>query len=757
MDFPARAVSRVHFLFVLLTSLLVIDAPVATAGSLRGVVVDPDDRPVAGAEVRVIGPTGVRSTRTGDDGHFEVVDLRPSTYQVIVEADGLGGPAQQVQVRDEDTGQIRIALGVGPVSESVVVSASQVEMPLSAAPASVSVVEREEIRARQIDTVAGVLRTVPGMVASRNGGPGALTSVFPRGGESDFTLVLVDGLRVNDFGGGIDFSRLALVGVDRVEVVRGPQSSLYGADAIGGVFQIVSRQSGPPAIAALAEAGALGTERYSVSTSGTSQQWSWRGSADRHESDGDDRIASNGEPVTNDDWLRRQASAGAGWQGHGINLRANARISESERGAPGPYGSDPAGLFPGVNQVARGRNDDRQFGFAADHPWGRGAAARAQQRWAVTWSDLDSDFHSEFGDSAFETRRAAIRSQTDLVVAQSTSLSAGFEVQFERARSTFVTGANFEEVPIERRDSGYFAELRQELGPAMTLVGGVRLEHLERDALPPDPSPFAPRPAFASDTQTSWNPRIGWVWTVRQDDRRGDTRVHASVGTGIRAPNAFEIAFTDNPGLKPERSRSIEAGISQGLRRMGARVQLTAFHNRYDDLIIAVGTSLRDASRYRTDNISNARSRGVEVSAEWRASWGLRATTAYTWLDTEVLALDRTTLAPPPFAVGSPLLRRPRHIGSVALQYARGPLTAFADIAGRGKTLDVEPNFGASAGLYQNPGYTVVDAGATVRLTGNLEVFGRGSNLLDRHYEETLGYPAPGRGGMIGVRIAIGE
>jgi outer membrane receptor protein involved in Fe transport len=130
---------------------------------------------------------------------------------------------------------------------------------------------------------------------------------------------------------------------------------------------------------------------------------------------------------------------------------------------------------------------------------------------------------------------------------------------------------------------------------------------------------------------------------------------------------------------------------------------------------------------------------------------------AYTWLDTEVLAVDRTTLAPPPFSVGSPLHRRPRHAGGLALQYSRGSLTVFADIAGRGKTLDVEPNQGATAGLFDNPGYTTVDIGGSIRVTKNLEFFGRGLNLFDRRYEESLGYPARGRGGMIGARVAVGD
>jgi outer membrane receptor protein involved in Fe transport len=186
-------------------------------------------------------------------------------------------------------------------------------------------------------------------------------------------------------------------------------------------------------------------------------------------------------------------------------------------------------------------------------------------------------------------------------------------------------------------------------------------------------------------------------------------------------------------------------------------VQLTGFYNRYDDLIVAVGTSLRDASRYRTDNISNARSRGVELAADWQSSWGLLVRGAYTWLDTEVLAVDGTSVAPPPFAPGDPLIRRPSHRGRFAAQLTLPKVTAFAEMSARGRSLDVEPNLGASAGLFENPGFAVVDAGVSTRLTRHAELFARGLNLLDRRYEETLGYPAPGRRGMVGVRLALGE
>jgi outer membrane receptor protein involved in Fe transport len=241
---------------------------------------------------------------------------------------------------------------------------------------------------------------------------------------------------------------------------------------------------------------------------------------------------------------------------------------------------------------------------------------------------------------------------------------------------------------------------------------------------------------------------------VAWHDSRGVARttVRGSLGTGIRPPDAFEVAFTDNPSLEPERSRSADIGVSHVLVP-SLTVGATAFFNRYDDLIVATGGSFTDVSRYRTDNISNARARGMEFEGAWRGPRGVRARLAYTWLDTEILAVDQTADAPPPFSVGDPLIRRPDHQASLDLGWTHKALSTFATVRARSEVLDVEPSFGTFGGLFTAPGFTVVDAGGSWHITRTVEILGRVLNLLDRQYEEAYGYPAPGRLGMVGVRV----
>ena len=156
-------------------------------------------------------------------------NLPAGAYRVLADAEGFSADAQSITIAAMDERALTIPLTVGRVSESVVVSAAQVEVAQSEAPASVHVVTAETLRARQIDNFGDALRAVPGLSVARSGGRGALTSLFPRGGESDYTLVLVDGMRLNAFGGGMDLSQLALANVERIEAVTGPQSALFGA------------------------------------------------------------------------------------------------------------------------------------------------------------------------------------------------------------------------------------------------------------------------------------------------------------------------------------------------------------------------------------------------------------------------------------------------------------------------------------------------------------------------------------------------
>jgi outer membrane cobalamin receptor len=749
-------VSRRLGFFTLIFTMLT--AGTAAAADLRGRAIDPAGQPVAGAEVIVTrGAAVVGHTLTDERGEFQIVDLAAGDVQVTASRDGLRAAPVAIALDGNGPRQLTLKLEVSAVEESIVVSAAQVDVPLTRVADSVTAIDTAALEARQIDTVADALRLVPGVTVSRSGSAGGLTSLFPRGGESDFTLVLIDGVASNAFGGGYDFAHLGTAGVERVEVVRGPQSALYGGGAIGAVVSVVSRRGDPTRVDGSIEGGSLGTRRVDGSAAGARGGWSGAIAAERLVSDGFTGTApATGEEVSNDDYERHFVAAGGGWRGaRGVGIEGRVRVMGNERGFPGPYGSNPVGNYTAVDRLSRGTNDETLFSLEGRVPTGE----RWRHRAHVTYADLDGEFVSQFdpdNPSASESRRLTTRVQSDVDVSPPLGVSVGAEFQSERAASRFVTGNTFQEIPIERDLAGYFGEARYAAG-RFAATAGLRLEHIRREALEGNPNPFGPRPDFEDDVVWSANPRASALWFLRAPDERGWIKLRGSAGTGIRPPTAFEIAFTDNPGLKPERSRSVDLGVEQAFARGAAVLSATFFYNNYDDLIVAVGRSIADASRYRTDNIANARSQGLEIAGAWR--WrGLSAGGNYTWLDTEILAVDRVPgEAPPPFTAGDPLLRRPRHQGTIDGTVTRGRLTAFAVGSARGQVLDVEPSFGAGGGLFDAPGYFVMSTGVSYRVTPQISAYARVTNLFDEEYEEAFGFPSPGRGGYAGVRVAFGR
>jgi outer membrane cobalamin receptor len=746
-------------LFIVTISLLM--GVSAYAGPLRGTVLDPDGRPVPGAHVLLLGDgTTVRTALTNARGEFTIESPDGGRYEVRVALEGFRAEPVPVEAAaaPRDLGALR--LEVSAVSESLVVSAAQVEMPLSRASSAVTVITGGELQSQQIATVADALSHVPGLTVARSGGPGTLTAMFPRGGESDYTLVFIDGIQVNAFGGSFDFAHLSASNIDRIEIVRGPQSAIYGSNAIGAVVRIVTREGGPARGDASVEAGSFGTTHLSASSSGTAGGWFWGSSADRFASDGfNGRQTDAGEMVENDRYERTEAGGTGGWRSATGDraLRGQLRFARDDRGFPGPFGSNPASIYSGVDTVAHG-TDDRWIGsIGGTLPTGRRVRTHGQ----IAWNDIDSTFLSASSFSPTGTslstsgsRRLDARLQTDVTIRNGFDISAGVQLQRERVTSTYFT-SNAGAIPITRRVAGYFGEARWNAAGRLFVTGGLRIESIRRDAVPALDDPFSPRPAMAADDVLSANPRLGGAYYFRRV-AGSETKIRASAGTGIKPPDGFDIAFTDNPSLKPERSHSFEAGVDQTIASGRGQVEATLFRNTFDDLIVAVGRFAR-SSRYRTDNISNARARGLELAATARQRTGatdLQARITYTFLDSEILAVDLGESAPPPFKAGQPLLQRPRHQWGLEASAARGRWTVWTRGGGRGRVLAVEPSFGTFGGLFDAAGFAAWRAGAGWKVTRQLEIFGRIDNLFDRTYEEVFGFPALPRGVMGGLRVA---
>jgi outer membrane cobalamin receptor len=744
---------RIHFVRLLATlGCSVAVTSLAHAATVTGRVVDPDTRAVARARVVVTDARGaVAETQTDAQGAYAIRDLPDGHYEVRVWAPGFDAAPARLDIRGDESRDVAIQLHVSALQEAIVVSASHVERARTDTPSSVTVITGDDLRARQVETVADALRDVPGLSVVRSGGRGGLTSVFPRGGSSNYTLVLVDGVRANSFGGGFDFAHLSVANVDRIEIVRGPQSALYGSEAIGAVVQVITRRGGAPTMEGVLEGGSLGTARMAIGTAGSHRAWSWGFGAERVSTDGYTGPTASGETVSNDDYARTQATGTLGYRSStGLDAVLVAGLAQDERGFPGPWGANPIGVFPGVDRLSRGDNDGRRVGVRVSHPW----STSLRQRVDVTYADLTSNFVSAFGPSSSGTRRFNGRLQEDLAVATRAAVSMGAEIVRERGR--FDSGSAGTPTQVNRQNIGLFVEQRLSAGARWDVTAGLRYEHIVREGMDPDPTAFQPRPALPRQRIGSLNPKVGLMYRAAgAAGGQSVTRVRASAGTGIRPPDVFEIAFTDNANLRPERSRSLDVGVEQQLMSGTLVIDGAVFANHYDDLIVTVGRAWGNVSRYRTDNVANARARGVELSALARLPLGLRAAATYTRLSTAMLSVDSLGgTAPNPFAVGDPLIRRPRHQGTVDLRYTGIRATAFATVTTRARAMDIEPNYGSFGGVFFTPGYAVVDVGGSVPVRRGLELFARVDNVANRRYEETLGFPALGRTGIVGIRVA---
>lgn len=730
--------------------LLVLSSAPAWAARLTGAVSSPTGQPMANVRVVLDAATGpVSTTRTAPSGTFSL-DAPAGDYVLRVVADGFDAPPQRVTLGEAREASATIALQVRAISEQVVVSAGVVPLTRSATGTALTVLDADELRTRQLESSLDALRSVPGFSVSRSGGRGGVTSIFPRGGESDFTLVLVDGIRLNDMGGSYDAAHLPLFDLDRIEVVRGPQSALYGSDAVGGVVQLVTRRGGPFRSTGLLEGGSFGTWRAHGAVTGSTGRMQWGGGVERLASDGFTGLASGtGERVSNDDYTRTDANASLGYQGDRLQLTGLARTGRNDRGVPGPFGSDPNGTYGGVDRVSRGENETLAAGGSAAYRLG----TASQVRGAVTYAKRDSTFLSIYtpeAPTASSNRMISTRGQVDTAWRRLT-LSAGGEWMAERARSAFITGLAAQPIPVERTQLGVFGEARIDLG-RLSLQAGTRFDQVVRAALEGNRSVFSPRPPFGEDRVSVVNPRISASWRALGDDQRW-LRPHGNVGGGMRAPGAFEIAFTDNPSLKPERTLSLDAGVEAGWLAGRLIVDAMYFRNTYDDLIVTVGR-VQGTTVYRSDNISNARAQGLETTASFRPFQPLTVRGGYTWQQTEILANDNRPDAPRPFTVGDALLRRPELTGFVDVLVTAGRASGFVRVDNRGDTRDIDPSFGANAGIFVNPGFTTTDAGVSLRAFGSVEIFGRVTNLFDRSYEEVFGFPALRRSAMVGVRVA---
>jgi outer membrane receptor protein involved in Fe transport len=702
------------------------------AADIKGRIVDPAGAPIAGADVAAVNRVGVVArVTTGLAGTFQF-DL-PDTADTRLVVAAAGFDTRTVTPADASS----VRLDIAPRADSIQVIGSTIELPATLQDSSTGVVSTTRVREGNEPFAIDLLRYVPGVAFSQSGTPGSVTSLFLRGGNSNLTQVAIDGVPVNSFGGAFDFAHIPSEAIDHIDFARGAQSAVFGSYANSGAIDFVTRRPGSsPRLDLLAEGGSHNERRFAVTGSGTLAGFGLLASASRYDNEG--VVANNG--YRNEDVLLH-VTRRFGRQ----SLALHGYFDSSEVGQPGPWGSNPLGIFTGVDTVSRAKNNFSEYGvhYQAD------LSSRVREELSGGVFLYNSGYSSPWGFSMNRDLRGSGEARTLVSLSRHDIVSFGVTGGHESITNSYITDAAFSTFPLDRNEIAVYAENRYEVASRLFLTAGARAEFFRTAAVATD---GYSRPAFPESNISRVNPKIGMAYAASSG-----TRVHGTFGMGLRPPSGFELAFTNNPALKPERTRSIDAGVEQ---RISSRltVDATYFYNRYYDLIVTLGGSLSTLSHFKSDNLANSRAEGGEFSTHVRPARWVLITGSYTRLSTRILSLDGAdNVAPSPFTVGQQLTRRPANSASAVASFTRGRLTADVTAYLRGRALYEEPSYGASAGLFWNPGFTNVGVNANYALGHGVTAYAHLRNALNRNYEEVYGFPSPKLNFVAGLKWSIGR
>ena len=732
---------RSHLRVVALFFVVGPAAAQTPTGSLAGFVRTSDGLALPGVAVILDGPAGERRVTTGPDGSFRVGGLAAGEYAASVDAPGLElrEPATVAVGAGERTGRLDLVLAPAPVSERVVVSATRGEATLSSLGVAADVLDRQRIDDRAAPSLLPLLQEVPGVATARAGQTGLQASVFVRGGEARYARVLVDGVPVNQPGGAFDFGTAVPFELERVEVVRGAASSLYGTDALAGVISLQTRRARTgesPSLRAEGEGGSFDWHRFLGATSGARGPFDWNAGVQRLTTD-------NAEPNSRFEQTAAALSAGARIDPR-TEARAVVRFDDGTTGTPGPTAFGRPDLDASFERedlavsASLRRTDSRlsqqlNVGYArtdqlSRNPEDSGCYVPAGEGQASAYPNCDFPNAEGFQN---RTARLAAGYQADLSAGTRHLLTAGAEVEHE----TGELGNRAEElVTPARTNLGAYVQDRVLLGSRAYLTVGGRVERNGSHG-----THAVPRAALA----------------VRLRDGNDATTLRASAGMGIKEPSFLEsygesFFAKGNPDLDPERSTTFDVGLEQRVFGSRLRASVTVFHHEYRDQI---AYTVVDFNTFEGTyvNLARTRAQGVEVALEAHPQSHLHLLGQYTYLDGEIL--ESPSDFDPVYAEGEPLLRRPRHQGSLSAQLSFPRWSAGATLVRVGDRADSDF---VGLGLTRSEAYTRLDARLRVRVAGPVEAFVTAENLLDAEYQEVLGYPALGRGVRGGLRLRVG-
>ena len=661
--------------------------------NIHGTILDPSGRAVEGARISC----GGRTAYTNAEGRFTVSEVDRCDARV----EKIGFETQTVPLIAPVENKIRLVVA-GPV-ETVIVSATRSEMTAEQAAVAANVITAPQLAALDYPTMFDALRDIPGLEVVESGPPGSVVSLFTRGSPSTHTLVLVDGVPMNEPGGQLNFAHLTTEGVERMEIVRGPESALFGAEASAGVIQVFTKRGDPedtiPHGSVSYERGNFQTDRWIANLNGglgKRLDYSFN-SAETH---------TAGE-YPNGYYRDNTGTGNVGFRfSDATQARAVFQIYDAHTGVPGPLAFQPPDLVS--------NEETRQSTLSLRLDDSRGS--NYQQNFTFGYARLRDRFNGTFPSLNLPVRK-----------------SAGYQGTLSHRGGAVVFGYDYEDqsgdisgIQAARDNHGLFANAQQNIGPRIFLSGGARLEHSS---------------AFGSIGSGRGGASL---LLAGEHGSLSSMSLRVSAGRGVTEPSLLENFaqapyYHGNPALRPEETNSYEAGlVSEWLQRR-VRTEVGAFRSSFHDLIAFVRDSWQ--------NVQASWARGIETSVQARLSRNVAVNASYMHLYTRVT--ESNTPPNSPTGIGQELIRRAPNSGALSLAVTPRRWSFIAGGRFVGNRHDVDNNFEVAGNPAYNNVYASVSFDATRHVTPTLRL----DNLLNESYQEVLGYPALSRSVIGGVRL----
>ena len=571
----------------------------------------------------------------------------------------------------------------------IVITANRYPTTIDQVGSSISLIDQEKIEKKNQATVLEVLRTTPGLEVVQVGGVGRTASIFIRGADSDHTLVLIDGVRVNDnTTGQFDFANLKAENIERIEILRGPQSVLYGSEAIGGLINIITKTGAQGLHASSsAEGGSHGTQHYKGNLSWASKQVHTSTTLSYLRTDGISAAAANRGNTEKDahDNFSVSNRSGLGFLDNGkadLSLRYSSATTEVD------------GFSFGIGAVDDPNFEQDTNSLSASFTLSKNLTDSIIPNIELGFTDIDlkgSDPDTDFNNFDIDDQTQSFTSKVDFLMPWDGVISLGYSFEYRASENK----DNFD----EKRDINSFFVLKQySWNDKLFLTGGVR-----------------------SDKDSDFGEEVTYRITSAYLLKETGTRLHASYGTGFKSPSFNELFFPNfgNPNLDAETSWAYDIGVEQTLANGKAVADISFFLNSIDNLISF------DSTTFLAENIEEAEIKGVESTLSLALADWLDSSLAYTYTDSE----NKT--------VGGILARRPRH---------RGALELFAaPIENLETSLSfVLVNSRRESDRSKMDNYEIVNIAASYAASKHIKPFLRIDNVFDESYEEVNGFGTAG-------------